>query len=186
MKLLSRVRIKRIIACMFIVVLSIIGLATYNRRVSADCNSNMTFASRICRKLPGPDGKIHVTYSFHNVNGDETTPSTGYLQAVENAVAQWNGFSDSTNIVIERASPGQLGDIDFRTGSAIDVGPCAGLLPSSDYIVVTDKLPGDVGSCFRLGSDGFCSRNRTLSWFSPQRYFTDEPYPRFHNERAAQ
>ncbi len=93
-------------------------------------------SSRICNKQVGADGKIHVTYSFQDSNGNViNNPSQEVQNSVQGAVNQWNGFSATTGIVFEPASSGTLGDVSFRPNSNIDVGPCAGLHAPSDYVI---------------------------------------------------
>lgn len=64
------------------------------------------YASAICGKPAGPDGKIHITVSF---NGG----SSQQQNLIQRALDGWNAHSDTTGIVFEAASGGATTDLSF-------------------------------------------------------------------------
>lgn len=102
------------------------------------CIPDEDFASALKNRAPAADGKIHVTYSFNNPNITQTSKD-----AILNAIAQWNGKSDKTGVVIDLAASGTIADLEFKDSTDLNqTGLCASYAPSTGRVYFNPAWEG--------------------------------------------
>lgn len=90
---------------LFSVPVSVLLVLWFAVAAQGQCLPNF-YASTICSKPAGPDGKIHISVSF---NGGFTREH----DLIQRALDSWNAHSDTTSIVFEAASGGGTTDLAF-------------------------------------------------------------------------
>jgi hypothetical protein len=118
-----------------VLLLLVVGLVYVVISHAQNCIPTSELAgNRIAFITPDSNGIIHATYSFVDALGNPTTPPQGVLNAVNNAVQQWNGFTSTTHVVFEPAASGAHADIQFFPDQSPDVGLCAAYDPGDDRV----------------------------------------------------
>ena len=81
----------------------------------------------------GTDGKVHMTYSFVDANGNAITPSAIVGSASASALAQWNSFSSTTLVEFDPLPadhPAASANIPFISTTDANAGACASFTPA--------------------------------------------------------
>jgi hypothetical protein len=88
--------------------------------------------ARFVNKPRDSNGKIHITVNYAAAG---TVPDPAIGRAMESAIAEWNTFSSTSQVIFEPAPAGQNGDLNFVwTDDSSKTGGCANFNEASSTI----------------------------------------------------
>ena len=76
----------------------------------------------------GPDGKVHMTYTFVNSSGGAMTPDPNVASAAASAISQWNAFTSTTTIELDPLPANQsasTANLQFQLSTDSNADGCA-------------------------------------------------------------